>query len=1104
MNCQIQYLIFDENFNIAEASPPLATVFGNLVDGQSYVDAFLGSCPPIQPCGTPSREKLENLLTKAFGEGGFGAEWTCLAPCGDMVNTVKVSFTPVVLAGKRFVISHNQENDQQTPEEIIEKESSQMMRYIVETSPLPCVVLDQDFQVIKVNRATMLLHDLPYEKAYQEMFHEISEPIQPCGTPSQEKLEQEFSKVFALGKGTMLWMHRNRHTGEPIPVEVTAELVSTGDKNLLLVYGRDLRKEYELREAEQQTRIRLEAILDTSHLLSTVFDGNGIPVYNSGSGVEFYGFESKEHLDKNHHLVFPEFQPDGTRSLAHATKMIQEVAKTGQKITKLWEFQRLDGEPIPCEVSLVPLTLGGEKYVLGHTKDLREQQKLKEVYARNRERMMAMLDASPSMCIVFDQEYNCIDVNQAAAKLFGLPYPRLFLERTDDFSPEFQPCGTPSREKMNQVLQHAFDFGNHYFEWMHQTLDGNPIPCEVHLTRVTSYEKTVVIAYARDMREQKSMLAALQNAFAKSLAVEAAEESNKAKTRFLARMSHEIRTPLTAILGISEMHLQAKKLSPQMEKSFIKIHNSSHLLLGIINDLLDFSKIESGKMELSDQEYSLSNMIANVAHMHTVYLGSKGIKFIINADENLPEVLIGDPLRIEQIIINLLSNAFKYTESGSVELRVSFEPLDCGECVDLIIAIKDTGVGMTEEQLAVIYDEYTRFYKRGTHIVSGTGLGMPIVATLAQLMDAHVNVESQPNVGTTATVRIPQKMRGDEVLGADTIKRLQQFEAATISDAGQFGMPPEPMPYGKVLVVDDVDANLYVARGLLDFYDLKVETCESGFEAIKKVREGNVYDIIFMDQMMPGMSGTEAKRTLREMGYTHPIVALTANAIIGQAEEFAKEGFDDFLSKPISRKNLNAVLLKYVRDKQPLHIIEAARSAAEQLGNTDGNNADDFQNSKELQARLRSDFAKNQRNSFKNIVNAINAGDLHNAHLLAHSLKGLAGLIYEDGLAKAAAMVEQQLSKGNVPEDMHMTALESRLMFVLDSIGEVMSKGNSEISALLDDLQDLLQQRKSDAVNAIDPLRQIPEAAILVRQVERFDFKTAFGSLVTLRDILEL
>ncbi|MCL2235438.1 MAG: PAS domain S-box protein [Defluviitaleaceae bacterium] len=1226
MKHPIQYMIFDEQLNIVESSPPSAAVFGDLGDKGGHFEAFLSTCPPFQPCGTSSREKLERSLADTFSEGSRSLEWVFLSDDEGGEVAGKMTLTPVVLGDKPFVIAHNQAQDQKTPEDILNTETNQLMQHIVETSPLPCVVFDDNLQVLKVNRAALQMHDLPNEKAYQELFFEFSEPIQPCGTPADVKLAESFADIFANGKGKLEWMHRNRHTGEPIPVEVTAEVVQIGDKPRALIYDRDLRDfyklkeseervrnrlktimdasplvccvydsegnilevsrtgtelfgydfsdstfddfygvfldgkeerraaskeivegiiaanqkvvvperilrhkdgtlipceitaipvvldgkdhvitftkdlrdEYKLREVHEQARMRLEAILDTSPLLCSVYNQQAVPIYNSKSGLEFYGFKDEADLAENYNKIFPEFQPDGTNTSEFATKKIIEVANTKEKSVEFITLQTVLGEPIPCEITLSPIDFNGELHVLACTRDLREQHKLKEMHAKNHEWMMAILDSSPFMCAVYNEDYECVEVNQAAANLFGLPYPRMFCERLDLLMPEFQPCGTNSHEKMIEVLKLAIDHGSHSLEWMYQNLDGSPIPCEVYLTPVTIHDRTFVIEYTNDMREQKAMLNALQNAFEKTLVAEAAERSNKAKSRFLARMSHEIRTPLTAILGISEMHLQGQNLPPQLEKSFIKIHNSSNLLLGIINDLLDFSKIESGKMELSNHEYCVETLIASVAHMHTVYIGSKGIKFIINVDENLPTNLIGDSLRVEQIAINLLSNAFKYTEEGTVELQVDFEPDDCDDCIILIITVKDTGVGMTEEQLNDIYEEYARFYKHDTHIVSGTGLGMPIVATLAQLMNAHVGVESQYRVGTQASVRIPQKVYGTGVLGEKAVKRLQRFETTSVSNVEQFKLPREPMPYGRVLVVDDVDANLYVARGLLAFYDLQIETCESGYAAVEKVRDGNVYDIIFMDHMMPGMDGIQTLGVLHEMGYTAPIVALTANALIGQSEEFIREGFDEFLSKPISRKNLHSVLLKFVRDKQPAHVIEAARAEI------NGKNRNEFdpQNGSGLQNKLRSDFAKKQGNAFAELTNFIETGDFKSAHLLAHSLKGLAGLMYESDLAQAAAKLEQSLSKGTAPDAHDITKFEDELALVLKDIGDVKSQTEKDVSTVLSELQGLLQQRKSSAADMLEPLRQIPEAAILVHQVEKFDFKAALASVAALQDIL--
>ncbi|MCL2398752.1 MAG: response regulator [Defluviitaleaceae bacterium] len=596
--------------------------------------------------------------------------------------------------------------------------------------------------------------------------------------------------------------------------------------------------------------------------------------------------------------------------------------------------------------------------------------------------------------------------------------------------------------------------------------------------------------------------------------IEVVEESNRAKSRFLARMSHEIRTPITSVMGISEIHLQKHNLPLDVEESFSKIHNSANLLLGIINDILDLSKIESGKMTMIHEKYDVASMINDVAHLNLANLDNKNVKFHMCVDETLPCTLIGDVIRIEQILNNLLSNAFKYTEFGSVEFTVKCQFLEHYEVkedyVMLIISICDTGMGMTAEQVDILYNEYTRFHESDAHLITGTGLGMPIVYSLAEMMDAHIELESEVGKGTNIVIHIPQKIVDTTILGKETALRLQQLETDELASAKKFKFTPEPMPYGRVLIVDDVEANLFVAQGLLSFYGLNIETCTSGFEAIEKIKQGEVYDIIFMDHMMPDMDGTEAMLTLRDMGYPKSIVALTANTMIGQEEVFIKNGFDGFISKPIQTKQLNAILIKHIKDKQPPEVIEAAAIAAKDTSPSTSQDIDNYQNKGDLVEKLRTDFAKNQKNIALDITQALNTGDTQTAHRLAHTLKGLAGLIKEDQLEQAAKDVENLLADGKMPENNHLREIEHELARVLESIGkpeiELFSNykelDKDKAMALFDKLYPLLKSSNANCLSLLDELRTIPETAILIRQIEDFDFAIALKTLDTLRSIL--
>jgi len=395
-----------------------------------------------------------------------------------------------------------------------------------------------------------------------------------------------------------------------------------------------------------------------------------------------------------------------------------------------------------------------------------------------------------------------------------------------------------------------------------------------------------------------------------------AEQSNRSKSIFLSQMSHEIRTPMNAILGIAEIHLRDETIQQVTKEAFGRIYESGDLLLKIINDILDLSKIEAGKLELSIVKYDIPSLINDTAQLNLMRYESKPIEFCIEADENIPVYLYGDELRIKQVLNNILSNAFKYTDEGKIEFAVSAET-DNADNATLVFRISDTGQGMTEDQIARLFDEYSRFNLNTNRTIVGAGLGMSITKRLVDLMNGSIAVQSESGKGSVVTVRVPQKLAGTEVFGSEVVKKLQDFNftSTTLTNKTQFIR--EHMPYGSVLVVDDVQSNIYVAKGMLLPYGLKIDTASSGFEAIKKVDDGNVYDIIFMDHMMPKMDGIEATKIIRSMGYTQPIVALTANALIGKAEMFLQNGFDRFISKPIDSRELNIILNELIRNKQP-------------------------------------------------------------------------------------------------------------------------------------------------------------------------------------------
>ena len=635
-------------------------------------------------------------------------------------------------------------------------------------------------------------------------------------------------------------------------------------------------------------------------------------------------------------------------------------------------------------------------------------------------KMQLMLDAMPLCTTFWNNEYKVVDCNYEAIRLFDLVDKNEYIRRYHELSPEHQPCGTSSYDKMVELVKTAYEQGYNRFEWMHQNDHAILIPCEVTLVRMEYRGEYIVIGYCRDMREEKEMISALHEEIEHRMSSEAA---NLAKTSFLATMSHEIRTPMNAILGVAEIQLQDTTIPPNVQEGLIKIHDAGYTLLHIINDMLDLSKIEAGKMEVKTAIYEVPSLINDTVHLNIMRLGSKEVDFELDVNEEIPLMLLGDELRIKQVLNNLLSNAFKYTDKGSVTLTVKAEPYEDNEHVDLIFIIEDTGRGMTKEQVETMFDEYSRFATEAESVklIEGVGLGMSIVRRLVEMMHGEVIVESEAGKGTVFKVRIKQGVDNPQPIGKEVVKQLKKFKFHGKHVKGT-DLVREYMPYGSVLVVDDVDTNLYVAKGFLSPYGLNIDTAISGFEAIDKIRAGASYDIIFMDHMMPQMDGMETTKLIRLMGYKKPVVALTANALVGRAEMFLSSGFDDFISKPIDIRQLNTCLNRLIRDRQTPEAIAEAREMKKQIKQVEVFASQIPQDDPEL----REIFERDAQKTLKT-MGFIHEGNYHEDELQSfvisvHGIKNALRSISEDELSQYAYKLEKagrdkdiELLKAEVP-----------------------------------------------------------------------------------------
>ncbi len=376
---------------------------------------------------------------------------------------------------------------------------------------------------------------------------------------------------------------------------------------------------------------------------------------------------------------------------------------------------------------------------------------------------------------------------------------------------------------------------------------------------------------------------------------EQAQSATKSKSIFLSNMSHEIRTPINSILGMNELILRESKEKNVLEKAGI-IKSSSEILLSIVNEILDFSKIESGKMELVITEYDLRSLINDIYNIFCMKMSDRKLKFIIDVDEKLPAVLLGDSIRLRQVIINLMTNALKYTDDGSVTFHIFSSKSEKKDCIKLNVEVIDTGTGIAKEDLAKLNESFVRLNLSRNHSVEGTGLGINIVNGFLNLMDSHLMVESQINEGSKFYFSVEQEIVNDEPIGHYDPSEVSVIQAENVRTT-----PKYMAPDAKLLVVDDNEANIQVFTGLLAYMKMNIDTALSGESAIKLCDE-NKYDIIFMDHMMPGMDGKETFHRIREQSELNkdtPVYILTANAISGAREEYLKEGFSGYISKPI-------------------------------------------------------------------------------------------------------------------------------------------------------------------------------------------------------------
>ncbi|MGL6195914.1 MAG: response regulator [Thermoguttaceae bacterium] len=626
----------------------------------------------------------------------------------------------------------------------------------------------------------------------------------------------------------------------------------------------------------------------------------------------------------------PEFQPCGKKSVDLAVEHKDRAQEVGMERFR-WIHLNSKGNPFPAEVTLVPITQDNDSFLVAYIRDISQEeaatQAMVEVeaqmiaYEEAGHRMQQMINAIPFGVTLFDDKFHFADCNTTQLKIFGIESREEFSERFFDLSPEYQPNGQKSKELAQIKIAKAFETGCEQFEWMHRRSDGTLFPAAVTVTRVQAGDRYILVSCIHDVTEEKALQLEVEKKIeelreARTLA----EAATKAKSEFLANMSHEIRTPMNAILGMTYLCLQTEMTEKQrdyLEKSQTATKN----LLGIIDDILDFSKIEAGRIILEEIPFSLSKLLQEVVDVASVKANEKGLNIRVQYSGLVLDDMIGDPLRLRQVLINLTNNAIKFTDEGEVIISVvntnavgatspqpehdkSHANLPRQDEIELIFSVRDTGIGMTHEQLDRLFKSFSQADTSTARKYGGTGLGLVISKNLVELMGGEIQVDSEVGHGTTFFFTI----------------RLRKYGAIEVDIDGI------DISKLRFLVVDDDPSAREVTREIIHLFTPFVETADSGPAAIEKLRRatktGEHFDLVLLDWKMPQMNGVETLQKMRESKELNEIKDLPHILMVSAYDrsECLRQsqglGLAGFLVKPVSRESFQATVVAALKSAE--------------------------------------------------------------------------------------------------------------------------------------------------------------------------------------------